>query len=114
MGNLLQQMGLQNLESEGLAKQEETADFDPQALCPPDGDMVVTLDKDQIFRDAIKAKPELLPDMVPAAPASQPVAAAKPAAKPAAAKKPAAKPAAAKKPAAKPAAAKKPKPSKRC
>ncbi len=81
MGNLLQQMGLQNLEAEGLAKQEEVAEFDPLALCPPDGDMVVTLDKDKIFRDAIKAKPELLPDTVPAP-------AAKPAAKPAAPKKP--------------------------
>jgi adhesin transport system outer membrane protein len=84
MGNLLQQMGLQSLEAEGLAAQEETADFDPQALCPPDGDMVVTVDKDKIFRDAVKAKPELLPDTVPA-PAAQP--AAKPAAKPAAAPK---------------------------
>jgi outer membrane protein, adhesin transport system len=88
MGNLLQQMGLQNLEVEGLAKQEEIAEFDPLVLCPPDGEMVVTLDKDKIFRDAIKARPELLPDRVPAAtPAVQPAAAAKPAVKPPAAPK---------------------------
>ncbi len=91
MGTLLQQMGLQNLEAEGLAAQDETAEFDPMALCPPDGDLAVTLDKDKIFSDAVKAKPELLPDTVPQAPAAQPIpapAAKKPAAKPAAAKKP--------------------------
>lgn len=69
MGKLLQQMGLQHLETEGLAKQEEVADFDPLAVCPPEGDLSVTLDKDKIFADALKARPELLPPQPPAAPA---------------------------------------------
>lgn len=80
MGKLLEQLGLQHLETEGLAKQEETAEFDPAAVCPPDGDLAVTVDKDKLFSDAVKAKPELLPDTIPAA---QPAVAPAPTAKPA-------------------------------
>jgi len=82
MGKLLEVMGLQHLETEGLAKQDETADFDPNAVCPADGDLAVTIDKDKVFSDALKANPELLPDTVAPAPAAQPIP-APPAKKPA-------------------------------
>jgi adhesin transport system outer membrane protein len=74
MGKLLQQMGLQHLEAEGLAQQEEIADFDPQAVCPPEGDLSMAINKEAIFADALRARPELLPPLVPAAqaPAGRP------------------------------------------
>lgn len=68
MGKLLPHLGLQHLETEGLAKQEEVADFDPMAMCPPDGDLAVAIDKDKLFADALRARPELLPPTVPAIP----------------------------------------------
>lgn len=71
MGKLLGVMGLQHLEAAGLAKQEETSEFDPMAVCPPDGDLSVAIDKDKIFADALKAKPELLPPELPPAPAKK-------------------------------------------
>lgn len=76
MGKLLQQMDLQRLETENVAPQEETAEFDPAAVCPPEGDLAVTVDKDKVFADALKARPELLPPETAPAPAP---AAAKPA-----------------------------------
>lgn len=104
MGKLLGVMGLQHLEAGGLAKQEEVADFDPMALCPPDGDLAVTVDKDKLFTEAVKARPELLPPTMPAA-ASPPAAPEVKPAAPAPEAKPATPPAPApKKPVAKPAA----------
>jgi len=61
MGQLLRLMGVQHLEVEGLASQDEVAEFDPATKCPPDGDLAVVIDKDKIFAEAIKARPELLP-----------------------------------------------------
>lgn len=84
MGQLLQQMGLQHIQTEGLAAQEEIAEFDPAAICPAEGELAVTVDKDKLFADAVKAKPELLPPENYAAP--KPAAAA-PAPAPKAAKK---------------------------
>ncbi len=66
MGKLLEQLGLRPLETEALAKQEETAEFDPLATCPPDGEMALAIDKNRIFADALKARPELLPPEMPA------------------------------------------------
>lgn len=87
MGKLLEVMGLQSLEAEGLAKQDEVADFDPAAICPPEGDLALVIDKDKIFSEALKAKPELLPEIVMPAPVTEPPTAAQPAAKRAAPKK---------------------------
>lgn len=67
MGKLLGVMGLQHLEGENLAEQKETSEFDPAAVCPPDGDLAITIDKDRIFNEALKARPELLPPEMPAA-----------------------------------------------
>jgi adhesin transport system outer membrane protein len=61
MGQLLQQMGLRTLEAGEPAKQNEVAEFDPQATCPADGDIALVIDKDKIFADALKGRPELLP-----------------------------------------------------
>lgn len=70
MGKLLQQMGLQHLETKDVAPQEEVAEFDPAAQCPADGELTLTVDKNKIFADALKARPELLPaETAPAKPA---------------------------------------------
>lgn len=61
MGQLLKQLGLQHLEAAGLKPQEEVAEFDPLAVCPAEGDLALTVDKDKVFSDALKARPELLP-----------------------------------------------------
>lgn len=61
MGQLLRQMGLQHLEVEGLSEQDTEAEFDPTAVCPPDTDPATAVDKDRIFAEALKARPELLP-----------------------------------------------------
>lgn len=66
MGRLLEQLGLRALETGEPAKQQEAAEFDPQATCPPDGEMALTIDKDKIFADALKNRPELLPPEMPA------------------------------------------------
>lgn len=69
MGKLLGVMGLQHLDAENLAEQKETSEFDPMTVCPPEGDLALTIDKDQIFNEALKARPELLPpEMPPPAP----------------------------------------------
>jgi adhesin transport system outer membrane protein len=61
MGRLRQQLGLQHLETDGLSDQEEVAEFDAEAICPPEGDLTTAIDKDRIFADALRARPELLP-----------------------------------------------------
>lgn len=61
MGQLLRQLGLQHLETEGLADQEKVADFDPSVICPPDTDPATVIDKDRIFAEALERRPELLP-----------------------------------------------------
>jgi outer membrane protein, adhesin transport system len=66
MGRLLEQLGLRHLETGAPAKQEEVAEFDPLATCPPDGEMALTIDKDRIFANALKSRPELLPPEQPA------------------------------------------------
>lgn len=71
MGKLLQQMDLQRLETENVAPQEEAAEFDPAAVCPPEGDLSVTVDKEKVFADALKARPELLPPETAPAPAKK-------------------------------------------
>lgn len=71
MGKLLGTMGLQHLEAENVAEQEETAEFDPLTVCPAEGDLAMTIDKDRIFNDALKARPELLPPET-SAPAAAP------------------------------------------
>lgn len=71
MGKLRQYLGLQHLETEGLSKQEEVAEFDAAATCPPEGDLTTTIDKDKIFAEALKARPELLPPESSPAPAGK-------------------------------------------
>lgn len=71
MGRLRHQLGLQHLETESLSKQEEVAEFDPAATCPPEGDLTTAIDKDKIFADALKARPELLPPEQPPAPTTK-------------------------------------------
>lgn len=68
MGKLRQQLGLQHLEIEGLSEQSELAEFDAATTCPPEGDLTAMLDKEKIFADALKARPELLPPIPPVAP----------------------------------------------
>lgn len=68
MGKLLQQLGLQHLEVEDLSSQDEIADFDPATICPPEGDLETPIDKEQVFAEALRNRPELLP-ATPVAPA---------------------------------------------
>lgn len=78
MGKLLGVMELKHLEAENLAPQEETSEFDPMAVCPPEGDLAVSIDKERIFNEALKARPELLPpELPPPAPAAKTPAAQK-------------------------------------
>jgi outer membrane protein, adhesin transport system len=72
MGKLRQQLGLQHLEVEGLSDQSEVAEFDAATTCPPEGDLTTSVDKEKIFADALKARPELLPPTSPAAPVPPP------------------------------------------
>lgn len=75
MGKLLEVMELQHLDTENVASQDEVAEFDPNTICPVDGELAVVVDKDKLFADAVKARPELLPEMVaptPAPPAAAP------------------------------------------
>jgi adhesin transport system outer membrane protein len=61
MGKLLPTIGLQNLETPNLFQADEQAPFDPDAICPPQGDLVGEIDKDKLFADALAANPDLLP-----------------------------------------------------
>jgi len=78
MGKLLPTIGVQNLETPNLFQQEEEAPFDPDTVCPPQGDLTTAIDKDKLFADALAANPDLLPpeqQKVEAAPLLAPIAA---------------------------------------
>ena len=67
MGSLLSAMGLQRLNTDGLAKAEEKAAFDPDAVCPPDAPIQQAVDKDKVFAEAMAAAGMTgLSDAVPA------------------------------------------------
>lgn len=53
MGNLLGAMGLQRLDTAGLAGGPEKADFDPDTICPPSPPQQPVADKDKLFADAM-------------------------------------------------------------
>lgn len=61
MGNLLPVMGLQRLDTEGLANGNEKADFDPDSICPPSAPESNAVDKDKLFADAMAAMPKPAP-----------------------------------------------------
>ncbi|MDD5366484.1 MAG: TolC family outer membrane protein [Gallionellaceae bacterium] len=55
MGDLLQVMGLQHMDTEGLAKANEKAEFDPDTICPPEAPKQNNVDKDKVFAEAMAA-----------------------------------------------------------
>ncbi|NTV94101.1 MAG: TolC family outer membrane protein [Thiobacillus sp.] len=65
MGSLLGAMGLQRLNTDDLAKADEKAAFDPDAICPPTPPSQNAVDKDKLFADAMAAMPKV---EVPVAP----------------------------------------------
>lgn len=70
MGNLLTAMGLQRLNTDGLANAEEKAAFDPDSVCPVDAPVQFKVDKDKVFAEAMAAAGLAAPVMVPAGPAA--------------------------------------------
>jgi adhesin transport system outer membrane protein len=90
MGKLVPAMDIKPLETPELFKADEQAAFDPDTICPPQGDLSSPIDKDKIFSDALAANPDLLPPepapeakavplLVPIATATAPATAAAPA-----------------------------------
>ncbi|MCO5761915.1 MAG: TolC family outer membrane protein, partial [Chromatiaceae bacterium] len=78
MGKLLPTIGVQNLETPNLHSQDEQAPFDPDTVCPPQGDVATAVDKEKLFADALAANPDLLPpeqQKMEAAPLLAPIAA---------------------------------------
>jgi adhesin transport system outer membrane protein len=68
MGKLLPAVGVQQLETPNLFVADEQAAFDPDTVCPPQGDLSAVIDKDKIFADALAANPDLLPPEAEARP----------------------------------------------
>lgn len=61
MGDLLQVVGLQHMDTEGLAKANEKAEFDPDTICPPEAPKQNNVDKDKVFAEAMAAMPAMAP-----------------------------------------------------
>jgi adhesin transport system outer membrane protein len=72
MGKLLPSIGLTSLDTPQLFQADEQAPFDPDTVCPPEGDLAVATDKDKLFADALAANPDLLPPQAVPAPALAP------------------------------------------
>ncbi|WP_165873539.1 TolC family outer membrane protein [Parasulfuritortus cantonensis] len=53
MGELLGAMGLQRLNTDGLANGDEKAEFDPDTVCPPTPPSTNAVDKDKLFAEAM-------------------------------------------------------------
>lgn len=68
MGSLLSAMGLQRLNTDGLAKADEKAEFDPDTICPPEAPVQTVIDKDKVFAEAMAAA-GFVPPVAPPAPA---------------------------------------------
>jgi adhesin transport system outer membrane protein len=67
MGSLLAALGLQRLDTAGLAAAEEKAAFDPDAVCPPASPSQLNVDKDKVFAEAMAAMPPPAPAPVASA-----------------------------------------------
>ncbi|WP_165873538.1 TolC family outer membrane protein [Parasulfuritortus cantonensis] len=65
MGDLLQVMGLQHLDTPKLADADEKAAFDPDTICPPEAPKQNSIDKDKVFAEAMASAPVVVP-LVPA------------------------------------------------
>lgn len=61
MGRLLNAIDMHGLEVRDLHAADEQAPFDPDAICPHEGDLAAQVDKDKLFADALSENPDLLP-----------------------------------------------------
>jgi adhesin transport system outer membrane protein len=68
MGTLLDAMGLQRLNTDGLASADEKAAFDPDVVCPPEAPVQSAIDKDKVFADAMAKAGFVAPPPAPPVP----------------------------------------------
>lgn len=62
MGNLIDAMAVEHLDTKKLVDANEKAEFDPESICPPNLPFQMAVDKDKIFADAMAS---VGPMMVP-------------------------------------------------